>query len=396
MSCTTVASILDTHRSTRLAPAERAHVDEHLAACGDCAAAWHAHSELLALPVPRVPATLLERVLLASRARQAAPRRLRMPLIVGSAMLAGAALASVTFVSLLRAPVETAAPARETGAPQASNVATVQERLAQAAPVDSATQPEHPTSVELVATGLDMLPLVRHSPTYPAEALAEGAEGFVQLKFEITAAGAVENVSVVQSSDERFEAAAVEAVSKWRYLPRIEAGRRVGSGGVHTIVRFVLAGDGEPPSLSEEEIAAASRAFAAFSAGLEVALDRLAADDFRGVELQLDELAAIHGAERLDLWNFYGYLYTVQGHYDRAIGAYETAVDIASRSPMPTSGPFLQLANLYFARHQYDLAMSTLLRPNLPGGNRVMSGAAAELMQKLNALGITEESVAGP
>jgi TonB family protein len=396
MSCTTVASILDTHRSTRLAPAERTHVDEHLAACGDCAAAWHAHGELLALPVPRVPATLLERVLLASRARRAAPRRLRMPLIVGSAMLAGAALASVTFVSLLRAPGETAAPAREAAAPQTSNVATVQERLAQAAPVDSATQLEHPTSVELVATGLDMLPLIRHAPVYPADALAEGAEGQVQLKFTITAAGAVENVSVVQSSDERFDAAAAEAVSKWRYLPRIEAGKRVGSGGVHTIVRFVLSGSDEPPARSDEEIAAASRDFAAFFAGLGVALDRLAADDFRGVELQLDELAAIHGAERLDLWNFYGYLYTVQGHYDRAIGAYETAVDIASRSPVPTSGPFLQLANLYFARHQYDLAMSTLLRPNLPGGNRVMSPAANELMQKLNALGITEESVAGP
>ena len=49
----------------------------------------------------------------------------------------------------------------------------------------------------------------------------------------------------------------------------------------------------------------------AFSGDLEVALDRLAADDLRGAELQLDEMQAIYGAGRPDLWSFYGYLYTV-------------------------------------------------------------------------------------
>ena len=87
----------------------------------------------------------------------------------------------------------------------------------------------------------------------------------------------------------------------------------------------------------------------------------------RGVELQLDEMQAVYGADRLDLWSFYGYLYTVQGNYGRAIDAYETAVALATRvRPVPTSGPFVQLANLYFARHQYDLALKTLLRPNRP------------------------------
>jgi TonB family protein len=394
MSCNDIASILDSHRSAGLAPAERAAVDEHLSACEDCAAAWHAHGELVALRVPPMPAALLERALLASRMPQPArARRARGPLVVGSALLAGAALAGVTIVSLTRSASEPTVQAID-GAPSAAQSAAPRDELATRAETAAATpQDERATSVELVETGLDVLPLVRHNPAYPPEALAQGVDGHVQLEFDITPAGTVENVRVVESSDARFEESAVEALSQWRYLPRIVAGKRVGSNDVKTIIRFQLVPDGAAPGPTDREIEAALRDFAAFSAGLEVALDRLAADDFRGAELQLDEMIAVYGAARLDVWNFYGYLYTVQGHYDRAIGAYETAVDLATRSKVPTSGPFVQLANLYFARHQYDLAMKTLLRPNLPGGNRVMSPAATALIQKLNALGITEETV---
>ena len=135
------------------------------------------------------------------------------------------------------------------------------------------------------------------------------------------------------------------------------------------------------------------REYREYSDGLEVALDRLAADDFRGVELQLDEMQALFGTERPDLWNFYGYLYTLEGNYSRAIDAYEQAVTFSLRAAFPTSGPIVPLANLYFARHQYDAALKTLLRPNLPGGNRLRSPEAAALIQKLNALGVTEETV---
>ena len=51
MSCNDIASVLDTHRTARLAPADRAKIDAHLTVCADCSAAWHAHSELLALQV---------------------------------------------------------------------------------------------------------------------------------------------------------------------------------------------------------------------------------------------------------------------------------------------------------------------------------------------------------
>ena len=404
MSCHDVASILDAHSSARLAPAERAQVDEHLAACGDCAAAWHAHTELLALPLPRVPDSLLERALRVSHSPQRAERRsVRFPVGLGSALLAGAALAAgVTIVSGLRAPVS--APARLSDAePQAPQRAPAPEapvgrvEAARGAAQDAAP----PTAIELVETALSIAPIVRRPPDYPPRALEEGLEGHVQVRFDVTAAGVVENLSVVESSDARFEESAMHAVADWRYLPRIAAGKRVRSEGIRTVLRFALGADREPPDGRQAQARQeALRESLAFSTGLEIALDRLAADDLRGAELQLDEMQALFGADRADLWSFYGYLYTVQGNYDRAIDAYERSVALYLASNTPRAGPWVPLANLYFARHQYGAALETLLRPQQatngaapPGGTRRLGGEAEALLERLRALGVTEEAL---
>jgi len=402
MNCNDVAAILDSNRSARMAAGERATVDEHLSACEDCDAAWHAQTELLALRVPPMPATLLERALLAAHVPQRTqPRRAWPSMAIGAALLAGAALAGVTIVSLTSSPSANVPPA-PAGEPSAQvDEALVATAPAATAPAPSAT-PDLPTSVELVETGGDVIPLVRHNPQYPPRALEQKAGGYVQLEFDITTAGTVENVRVVKSDDAQFEQSAFDALSKWRYLPRLSAGKRVRRDGVQTILRFVLTDEKNPPApRSQAEIDAAIRESLQYSAGLEVALDRLATDDLRGVELQLDEMQAVYGAERLDLWNFYGYLYTVEGNYARAIDAYETAVAVAMRSPYPTSGPYVSLAKLYFARHQYDMALKTLLRPQQavsgapPGGSRRVSDEATALIDRLRALGVTEETLIG-
>jgi len=405
MSCNDVASILDAHRGARLAPAERAQVDEHLAACGDCAAAWHAQTELLALPMPRVPDTLLERALRASRSPQPARRRgVRLPIVIGSALLAGAALAA--GVSIVSELLSTSTPERvfsvEPIAPQPRPSASEAQARVEAARAGD-VQDALPTAVELVETPADVLPLVRANPSYPPKALADGRDGHVQLRFDITAAGTVENISVVESSDAEFEEPAKTALAEWRYLPRIAGGKRVRHEGVHTIIRFTLDGYEDRPQPNprlEEAQRQAQREYESYAAGLVTALDRLAADDLRGVELQLDEMQALHGSERVDLWNFYGYLYTVEGNYARAIDAYETAVGIALRSPRPASGPYVPLAKLYFARHQYDMALKTLLRPRQatngaapPGGTRLLGADADALIERLRALGVTEETL---
>jgi TonB family protein len=351
-----------------------------------------------------MPATLLERALRAARVPPVAqPRRAFRPIAIGATLLAGAALASVAIVSLTDSPSAGIPPSTD-GEPSAQ----VDEALVDAAaptPANPApvASPNLPTAVELIETSVaDVIPLVRHNPQYPPRALEQRVTGYVQLQFDITAAGTVGNVSVVKSDDAQFEQSAIDALSKWRYLPRLAAGKRVRSDGIQTIIRFVLSDDKNPPApRSQEEIDAVMREQQEYSAGLEVALDRLAADDLRGVELQLDEMQAIYGAERVDLWNFYGYLYTVGGNYARAIDALETAVAVAMRSPYPTSGPYVRLANLYFARHQYDMALKTLLRPQQamstapPGGSRLVGKEATALIERLRALGVTEETLIG-
>jgi TonB family protein len=395
MSCNDVASVLDTHRSARVSAAERAHIDAHLAACADCAAAWAAHAELLALRVPPIPATLLERALLASRLPRSAPRsRVRMPIVVGGVLFAGAALAAVTAmtVALLNDEGDVA---RATAPIDAGDIAH-DELLAPVETVGAAEQTAQPTSVELVETALSVQPIVRHPPDYPPDALKRGLEGHVQVEFDVTAAGVAENVTVVESSDAQFEDSAVHAVSKWRYLPRIVAGKRAASKGVHTIIRFALNKDPAPVNLRAIR---PDPHYAAFNVGLEVAMDRLANDDLRGVELQLDEMQALFGADRGDLWSFYGYLYTVQGNYDRAIEAYERSVAISLRG-QPRSGPWVALANLYFARHQYDIALRTLLRPQQAtngaapvGGTSLLGAEADALVERLRALGVTQDTL---
>ena len=404
MSCIDVASVLDSHSMTRLAPAERAEIDAHLAVCRDCAAAWHAQAELAALRVPDASATLLERALLASRLPQSAPaRRARISVVVGSVVLAGMAAAAATYVSLTR---ETPAPASSAAA-EASASSTADTALAAAEPQAQAARApaddDARTSVERIELALGVQPVVRIAPTYPPNALKDGLAGHVQLKFDVTAAGTVENISVVESSDPQFEAHAVQALADWRYLPRIAAGRRVGSQGVHTIIRFALqvaSAPPPPPPPPSRDQAAAQRQGLSYNRDLEIAMDRLAADDLRGVELQLDEMQALYGAERSDLWNVYGYLYTVQGNYGRAIDAYERSVAIALESPRPGSGPYVALANLYFARNQYDIALKTLLLPQRatngaapPGGSTLVNPEAEALIERLRALGVTEESL---
>jgi TonB family protein len=62
-------------------------------------------------------------------------------------------------------------------------------------------------------------PIVRINPDYPSEALVAGREGEVQLEFTIAANGATKDIVVVDSSSPEFEAPAVAALLKWKYIP---------------------------------------------------------------------------------------------------------------------------------------------------------------------------------
>ena len=86
----------------------------------------------------------------------------------------------------------------------------------------------------------DYLPIVRVAPVYPARALSRGLEGFVDLQFTVTTAGTVKDPIVIQSTSSLFERAAVRAVLKFKYKPRVVDGVPVEVPGVKTRITFML------------------------------------------------------------------------------------------------------------------------------------------------------------
>ncbi len=63
------------------------------------------------------------------------------------------------------------------------------------------------------------------SPAYPRRAISLGIEGYVDVRFDITEIGTTENVQVMLAVPENiFDRAAVSAVQRWRYQPRMVEG----------------------------------------------------------------------------------------------------------------------------------------------------------------------------
>jgi len=419
MNCTDVAAILDEHAQQRLTPAERCALDEHVVGCEPCASTWRAQMALLALPLPATPADLVERALRAMDAR--APRRARLRLaVVGAVLAVGAAFAAATAIHLLERTEDQPAAASaglgdapEPASPHAS------------APQTSAppTQPNiaGTTAVSVEDVQIEYAMMIRTPPAYPRDALARKLDGDVTVSFTIDKGGTVKNVRAVRSSDPQFEAPAIAAVSQWKYLPRVVAGKRVSVDGVQTVLRFVF----EPPSppkaapkagetprqfqlkaqgSAPAPVKAAEGApqtepklahpadYEVFDRSTAVVWQRIVTDDLRGAELELDELRATYDLDDRQsnqVWGFYGYIYTQYGDYGRAIDSYEKAV------AFPTNfwqGQWTSLASLYFARHQYDRALKTLLAYKNRSSGRMDSEATA-MIEKLRALGVTEETL---
>lgn len=91
---------------------------------------------------------------------------------------------------------------------------------------------------------LDRIPraLAQVSPLYPAEARRVGAAGEVLVEFTVGTTGKVVAARVVESSNHLFDAAAVQAVRKWRFEPGRKQGRAVRFSMVVPLV-FRLGGE---------------------------------------------------------------------------------------------------------------------------------------------------------
>jgi protein TonB len=116
----------------------------------------------------------------------------------------------------------------------------IENNVAQLAPIVDARGAMSRMSMS-AGSDRDVIPLVRINPDYPPRALSRGLEGWVQVQFTITATGTVKDPVVVNAEPKNvFDDAALKAIARWRYNPKVESGVAVERIGVQTIIRFQL------------------------------------------------------------------------------------------------------------------------------------------------------------
>ena len=87
----------------------------------------------------------------------------------------------------------------------------------------------------------DIIPLVRVQPMYPPSAAQQRIEGWVILEFTVTQSGGIKNPKVVDFyPSDIFNQAALQAIRKWKYKPRIVKGKKISSRGVQIKLTFQL------------------------------------------------------------------------------------------------------------------------------------------------------------
>lgn len=85
-----------------------------------------------------------------------------------------------------------------------------------------------------------LVSVLKVKPPYPAPALIDGLEGFVIVQYDVLLSGAVDNVVILESSDEVFNAVAVEAIGKFRYKPKVIDGVAQESRGLKRMFQFEI------------------------------------------------------------------------------------------------------------------------------------------------------------
>jgi len=97
-------------------------------------------------------------------------------------------------------------------------------------------------SIGAVGGDTDVIPVVRVNPQYPPRAAEKGIEGWVDLVFTVSAAGTVQDAEVVRAQPANvFNRAALRAVRKWKYNPKVVDGKAVPRDDVRVRLAFRLA-----------------------------------------------------------------------------------------------------------------------------------------------------------
>lgn len=172
----------------------------------------------------------------------------------------------------------------------------------------------------------DLKLINRVKPVYPSRAKKRDLEGYVDIALTVTATGTVKDPVVLFSTSSLFDSAAIQAVLKFRYKPRVVDGTPVEVQNVKTRITFELqrVAENRPASAQSSKSAPAVRKQVYEEI---MAIDELAkANDYENVFRLYDELSQREGLsdyERANIWNYYANYLTVQNRYGEAIRALE-------------------------------------------------------------------------
>jgi periplasmic protein TonB len=96
-----------------------------------------------------------------------------------------------------------------------------------------------PKEINPMAINAQPMPMVRVAPVYPQSAVVRRIEGFVDVVFDVTETGGVENIQIVYAEPEKiFNSAVIKSVSRWKYRPKMEDGVAMKMSGLRERIRF--------------------------------------------------------------------------------------------------------------------------------------------------------------
>ncbi|MEL6869423.1 MAG: energy transducer TonB [Pseudomonadota bacterium] len=98
-------------------------------------------------------------------------------------------------------------------------------------------------NIEIGPAGTDDGPAIEVMPVqpiYPRSMMARGVEGSVVVAYDVNAAGRVANARVVSSTHGGFEKAAVDAIQRFRYQPRVVDGQPIATPGLQKQFTFSI------------------------------------------------------------------------------------------------------------------------------------------------------------
>lgn len=101
--------------------------------------------------------------------------------------------------------------------------------------------PDTSPSAPLAINNTSAIPLVQVAPTYPQRAQQHGVEGYVVVQFDVDPQGLVVNAHVLYAEPAGyFEAAALRALERYRYQPKVVDGNARPMRGLQQKLTFTL------------------------------------------------------------------------------------------------------------------------------------------------------------